>query len=290
MNRLVYESEGKQHEIRLSNRPVSLGRSDEADQQLPTKLASRIHAQVFPRERGWWVEDLASSNGTIVNGNRIQKPMPLVPGDVITIGDVKLTYEGEAAQPKGPPDHLIARIVYTAEKGKPPIDTLIRDRVTIGRKPDNSLQIDAKVVSGQHCEILNRQGAYLLRDLNSSNGTFINDERITEHTLRNGDVIVLGKKIQVYFIDPAGASEPQQQPQEPAGGPPKGPEITPEHLPPRKVAKPGSSAAGASDRGVFKPVGESQAKRKVNPIPHVAVGIGLGALFVLVGWIAGDLL
>ena len=65
MNRLVYESEGKQHEIRLSNRPVSLGRSDEADQQLPTKLASRIHAQVFPRERGWWVEDLASSNGTI---------------------------------------------------------------------------------------------------------------------------------------------------------------------------------------------------------------------------------
>lgn len=289
MNRLVYKSEGKQVEIRLSNRPVSLGRSDESDHQLPTKMASRIHAQVFPRERGWWVEDLASSNGTIVNGNRIQKPMPLVPGDVITIGDVKITFDGEAAQPKGPPDHLIARIVYTPEKGKPPIDTLIRDRITVGRKPDNTLQIDQKVVSGQHCEIINREGAYLLRDLSSSNGTYINDERITEHTLRNGDVILLGKKIPLYFIDPAGASDASEpSPQPPQQSPRPGPEITPEHLPPRKLAKGGSSAAGASDRGVFKPVGQGQNKRPVNPLPHLAVGAGLGAVFLLVGWLTGS--
>ena len=292
MNRLVYESEGKQVEIRLSNRPVSLGRSDESDHKLPTKMASRIHAQVFPRDRGWWVEDLASSNGTIVNGNRIQKPMPLVPGDVIAIGDVKITYEGEAAQPQASPDHLTARIVYTPEKGKPAVDTLIRDRITIGRKPDNTLQIDLKVVSGQHCEILNRQGAYVFRDLGSSNGSFIGDKRVTEHTLRNGDVIVLGKKVPLYFVDPAGATEAPAPAPAAKPAPVKAgmPEITPEHLPPRQVSKPGSSAANASDRGVFKPVGDAKPKASVNPIPHIAVGLGLGGLFLLAGWLLGSVI
>lgn len=278
MNRLVYEFEGKQVEIPLGSRPVSFGRSDDADHQLPTKAASRIHAQVFPRERGWWVEDLHSSNGTLVNGNKILKPTPLVPGDVITVGDMKLKFEGEAAPPKGPPDHLVARIVFAVDKGKPPAETLIRDRVTIGRKPDNTLQIEDKAVSGNHCEIINRQGAYLLRDLGSSNGTFINKQRVTEHTLRNGDVIVLGQKISVYFVDPAGQAPAPQQAQAPAAA----------AAPAAQAARP--AAGSASDRGSFEPIGPEPARRRVNPLPHVAVGLVLGGLFLLAGWLLGDVL
>lgn len=248
MNRLVYEFEGKQVEIPLGSRPVSFGRSDEADHQLPTKAASRIHAQVFPRERGWWVEDLHSSNGTLVNGNRIIKPTPLVPGDEITIGDMKLKFEGEAAQPKGPPDHLVARIVFAVDKGKAPVETLIRDRVTIGRKADNTLQIEDKAVSGNHCEIINRQGAYLLRDLGSSNGTFINKQRISEHTLRNGDVIVLGQKVDVYFIDPAAQPAAQAQPAPQQAAP-----VPAAPLPTRPAAKDASSAAGPSTAARLSP-------------------------------------
>ncbi|MCB9935620.1 MAG: FHA domain-containing protein [Planctomycetes bacterium] len=285
MNRLVYEFEGKQVEIPLGSRPVSFGRSDEADHQLPTKAASRIHAQVFPRERGWWVEDLHSSNGTLVNGNRIIKPTPLVPGDEITIGDMKLKFEGEAAQPKGPPDHLVARIVFAVDKGKAPVETLIRDRVTIGRKADNTLQIEDKAVSGNHCEIINRQGAYLLRDLGSSNGTFINKQRISEHTLRNGDVIVLGQKVDVYFIDPAAQPAAQAQPAPQQAAP-----VPAAPLPTRPAAKDASSAAGASDRGSFEPIGEETKRKRVNPLPHIAVGAGLGALFLLAGWLLGDVL
>lgn len=275
MNKLVFESEGKRYEISLANRPVSLGRSDEADYQLPTKLASRIHAQVFPRERGWWVEDLGSSNGTIVNGNKIGKPLPLVPGDVITLGDINLKFEGAATAPAGPPDHLLARILYTA-KGAAPIETLIRDRVTIGRKPDNTLQIDDKVVSGNHVEILNRQGAYILRDLGSSNGTFIKQQRITEHTLRNGDVILIGKKVAVYFVDPAGDAK-------------AAPAAAPQPAAAQSAAAPSAPArpvGGASDRGAFEPV-SAPAARSINPLPHIAVGLGLGAVFLLAGWLLG---
>lgn len=289
MNKLVFESEGKRYEISLANRPVSLGRSDEADYQLPTKLASRIHAQVFPRERGWWVEDLGSSNGTVVNGNKIGKPMPLVPGDVITLGDINLKFEGVAAAPAGPPDHLVARILYTPEKGAAPIETLIRDRVTIGRKPDNTLQIDNKVVSGNHLEIVNRQGAYVLRDLGSSNGTYINKQRVTEHTLRNGDVMLLGKKIPVYFVDPAAKPEPAAAPAPQAAGAPQ--PAQPATMPAKPSAPPSSSAAGASDRGSFEPIPEAGgAKKSVNPLPHIAVGVGLGAIFLLAGWLLGSVI
>jgi pSer/pThr/pTyr-binding forkhead associated (FHA) protein len=268
VNKLVFEHEGKRVEVPLTNRPVSLGRSDEADYKLPTKAASRIHAQVFPRERGWWVEDLGSSNGTVVNGNKIGKPMPLVPGDVITLGDISLTFEGEAAPPAGPPEHLIARVVHQPGEGKAPIELLIRDRVTIGRKPDNTLQIDNKVVSGSHLELVNRQGAYVMRDLGSSNGTYISDKRVTEHTLRNGDVIALGNKINLYFVDPATRAEPAPVTAAP-------------------VAAPKVPAPSASDRGSFEPVLEGKPAPRANPLPHIAVGLGLGAVFLAAGWLLG---
>lgn len=281
VNRLVYEHEGKQVEIRLGSKPVSLGRSDEADHKLPTKLASRIHAQVFQRDNGWWVEDLGSSNGTILNGAKIEAPAALKPGDVITVGDVKVKYEGESAKPQGAPDKLLARLLYQPEKGKPPVELIVRDRVTIGRKPDNTLQIDTKAVSGYHCEVINRQGAYLLRDLGSSNGTYIGKQQVTEHTLRNGEILLLGKTVPVYFVDPAGAPVPSAQP-------------APAAAPAAPVAAPvaaASSAAGASDRGQFAPVRvEPAAKPPRNPLPHVAVGLALGALFVLAGWLMGEVI
>ncbi|MBX3460782.1 MAG: FHA domain-containing protein [Planctomycetes bacterium] len=286
MNKLVYEHDGKRVEVPLSSKPVSLGRGDEADHKLPTKAASRIHAQVFLREGGWWLEDLASSNGTILNGKVIEKPTPLTPGDVITVGEVKLKYEGESAKPRGAPDNLLARLLYQPEKGKPPVELIVRDRVTIGRKPDNDLQIDTKAISGHHCEVINRQGAYLLRDLGSSNGTMVGKQAVTEHTLRNGEIVVLGKTVILYFVDPAGAA-----PATPAAPAPATPApASPAAKLPAPVSLP-SSAASASDRGKFAPVSAEPAKKPPrNPLPHVLVGLVLGALFLMAGWLTGEVI
>ncbi len=306
MNQLVYEHEGKRVEIRLAGRPVSLGRSPEADHQLPSKAASRIHAQVFQRENGWFVEDLGSSNGTLVNGNKIDGPRALAPGDVITVADVKLKYEGEGPKPQGPPDHLIARLIYTASPGAAPREYLIRDRVTIGRKPGNTLVIDLKAISSQHCEIVNRGGAYVVRDLGSSNGTFVGDTQITEQTLRNGDVLIVGKAVKVYFIDPAGPSStespPAQKAQPAAAGQPVAPKppasaAAAPAIPAKKTSagsgrQAPSSAAGASDRGNFEAISVVDGHKSVgpNPLPHLAVGLGLGVLFFLSGWLLSGLI
>jgi pSer/pThr/pTyr-binding forkhead associated (FHA) protein len=67
------------------------------------------------------------------------------------------------------------------------------DRTTIGRVEDNTFQIADASVSSHHCEALLRGGEVLIRDLNSTNGTFISDARITESVLKPGQTLRLGQ-------------------------------------------------------------------------------------------------
>jgi len=65
--------------------------------------------------------------------------------------------------------------------------------VTIGRLPDNAVVIDNPAVSGHHACLSLDGSSFILEDLDSTNGTFVNERQITRHTLRNGDVIRIGK-------------------------------------------------------------------------------------------------
>lgn len=67
------------------------------------------------------------------------------------------------------------------------------ERTTIGRVEDNTFQIADPSVSSHHCEALLRGGEVFIRDLNSTNGTFINDARITESVLKPGQTLRLGQ-------------------------------------------------------------------------------------------------
>jgi predicted component of type VI protein secretion system len=64
---------------------------------------------------------------------------------------------------------------------------------TIGRLPDNTVVIDNPAVSGHHARVVLDGDHYVLEDLNSRNGTFVGEQRVTRHTLREGDVVMVGK-------------------------------------------------------------------------------------------------
>ena len=70
--------------------------------------------------------------------------------------------------------------------------------VTIGRLPDNDLVIDNPAVSGRHARVLREGNHYVLEDLKSTNGTFVNDKPIARHTLLEGDVILVAKHTVVF--------------------------------------------------------------------------------------------
>jgi hypothetical protein len=65
--------------------------------------------------------------------------------------------------------------------------------VTIGRQPDNLLQIDNPIVSGHHARIFWEKSHYVLEDNESFNGTYLNNRSVSRAVLGDGDVIVIGK-------------------------------------------------------------------------------------------------
>ena len=72
---------------------VSLGRSPDADIRLDDRYASGIHARVFSRSGEYYVEDMGSTNGTLINSQDLHGEAELTPGDKIRIGDTEFTFE-----------------------------------------------------------------------------------------------------------------------------------------------------------------------------------------------------
>lgn len=80
--------------------------------------------------------------------------------------------------------------------------------VKIGRLPDNTLVIDNPAVSGHHARVFREGGAVVLEDLESTNGTFVNERRVRRHTLRHGDVVLVGKH--TITFDETAQDEPDE--------------------------------------------------------------------------------
>lgn len=84
--------------------------------------------------------------------------------------------------------------------GEFPLD---KERLLIGRKPENDIQVDNLAVSGQHAAIITILNDSFLEDLDSTNGTFVNGKLVKKHALKHGDVITIGKHELKYVNDEA---------------------------------------------------------------------------------------
>jgi hypothetical protein len=74
---------------------TSLGRAPTNTAALPDDTVSLEHTLLHLRDGQWWLEDLNSRNGTRLNSEKITQPTPVMPGDVIGVGQVKLKIELE---------------------------------------------------------------------------------------------------------------------------------------------------------------------------------------------------
>lgn len=75
---------------------LSIGRSKEADLQIEDRYASGLHARIFSRERRTYIEDMNSTNGTLLNQATLRGEAELADGDVVQIGDTEFRYEAHA--------------------------------------------------------------------------------------------------------------------------------------------------------------------------------------------------
>lgn len=75
---------------------LSIGRSAEADVRIDDRYASGVHARIFTRDGRTCIEDMNSTNGTLLNDATLAGEAELIDGDVVRIGDTEFRYEAHA--------------------------------------------------------------------------------------------------------------------------------------------------------------------------------------------------
>jgi pSer/pThr/pTyr-binding forkhead associated (FHA) protein len=73
--------------------------------------------------------------------------------------------------------------------------------VTVGRKPENDLQIESPVISGQHLRLTREGEIYKIEDLNSTNGTYLNGRQISKAEVNHGDIIEIGRHNILFVVE-----------------------------------------------------------------------------------------
>jgi ABC-type multidrug transport system ATPase subunit len=144
------------------------------------------HCLLTRTPEGDFLEDLGTSQGTFVNGVRVEGRMRIGQSDVITLGaTVPMPW------PPGSDHEPLPAATSEHERASEPAEARV---ITIGREPDNDLVIDASIVSGWHARVVVENGRARIEDLGSSNGTFINsrEKRVDSAPLAETDVVFLG--------------------------------------------------------------------------------------------------
>jgi len=194
--RLVIRVPGQPlQEVPLDRPTLTIGRKPDNDIVLPLDYVSGHHGVLSRRGTLWHYVDQGSTNGTFVNGRRVQSAV-LRDGDILRIGDpqgnsVSLTFRaaGTAMAPTPVPGTI--RIGATAWG--------MKTSLVIGRSPQADIHLPAPVVSRQHARLDHTPQGHIITDLHSTNGTFVNGQRLMRpRLLQQGDVVQIGPFRLVY--------------------------------------------------------------------------------------------
>ena len=101
--------------------------------------------------------------------------------------------EDEVERTVSPAPDGATRLLIRTDDGREVVYVLGR-KTSVGRTPDNDLQIDAKFISRHHAVILAGPTQTIIEDLNSTNGVQVNGRRVTRQTLQDGDAVSIGRQ------------------------------------------------------------------------------------------------
>lgn len=200
----------------LNSSVTTIGRAQDNDIVINNLALSRRHAEVSCRNGRFSVSDLGSQNGVFVNSERIRAAKTLSDSDTITLGTYHFVFSDhveadpdirsarprraqEVTQIEEEPEDLLE--AEEPEEDAPLLVLKYNDvelqrfalegeRSLIGRAKDCDVQIAERRLSRRHCEIIRDGDRFVLQDLGSQNGTYVNRKRIQgSHLLKHGDIL-----------------------------------------------------------------------------------------------------
>lgn len=187
-------------EIVIENWETSIGRSRACDICLKNyTTVSRFHAVLALRKGGWYIFDTDSKTGVYVNGKQIRHAAEIKDGDTVSFGNAVMKFRsngyGTGAKPqtktKKEPDYTNAtRLVNLADKSA----YYLSGSCLIGRDRNCNICLPMDDVSREHAEIYLTREGWMVADLNSHNGTYLNGELVFDaYPLYDGDIISVGQ-------------------------------------------------------------------------------------------------
>ena len=316
--RVVSLTDGREYAI--AGTSLVFGRDASCDVVVPGKDVSRRHAEIVQTPKGYLIVD-SSTNGTSVNDARVEGQRLLARADVITIGEEKFRFYADTAAP--PTENPPAGPAASAPSAVPPTkggeslketihgvpaasrpsgalgSFLVRGGslkgqrlsvktpvVNIGRADYNDLVVPDESVSTTHAKLQRREGVWVLVDLDSTNGTFVDGDQVKGETplapganVRLGDVTMVfeptddaagvakgGGTRMIEVLTMSAPSKPSSA--APAPAPPK-----PAPPAPARPAPPAPPAPPAAKPAAVKP---APTKPKAGTKPPVAQKKGKG--------------
>lgn len=150
--------------------------------------------------------------------------------------------------------------------------------VTIGRQPDNVFRIDNPAVSGHHAKVYAEGDHYVIEDVESFNGTYVNGQRISRVVLKDGDSITIGKHTVEFRDEVRQVAAPYGNLDTAVGGhPPRPPQLDPTMVLDTAKAKEmltKAAAASTSSAGsvVVRRIGSALSQPPATPVVHQTIG------------------
>lgn len=164
---------------------ITVGRSNDNDIVISSPIVSQHHAVIEIRGNICLIKDKNSTNGLIVNHNK-QTSYELKNGDNIRIDDVNNPHSEGI---------LIVYSVIESDSDErwAEYNLLLNDEIIIGRGSENHIVLSHSTISRQHAKIIKKGDNYIIEDLKSTNGTYINGKLVTgQKVLMENDVIFIG--------------------------------------------------------------------------------------------------
>ena len=185
----------------LGKEKIAFGRSPSSDICIDMPVVSSQHGYLQRNGNQYEIFDLNSKNGITFDGQLIRRKI-LKEGDVFYVGGiVSLQLIGSVSSNVSAP-RSVPTSAPTLVTNNPNLQIGSRSLLKIGRDPQNDICINHPSVSRYHAEIRKENGSLILRDLNSSNGTFVNGRALTrDWTLKVQDVVRIGMSTFTLNID-----------------------------------------------------------------------------------------
>lgn len=195
----------------LEGQEITIGRGSKNSIIVHDNEVSREHARFVQVPGGFELYDLASSNGTFVNGQMVDTMWLLNQQCIIELGD-SITFEYNPGNPDDPVEDTqniaaasmsqIYLVVNTESQDEPAVYPLDGMVVRVGRATSADIVVIEPEISREHFVLSLGSGGYSIQDIGSTNGTMVNGEQLTgPRLITMEDIIQIGKTITFQLTD-----------------------------------------------------------------------------------------